>query len=543
MPKKAKKPAVVAVTATATAVPVAAAEEQPTTVSPRSDLESLIGLDLGGSLSKVCFFVPDDSTNDETVKFAQYVASSESYGRTGVRDTKLSFASPRLHGRFHFIRFETSRTEGAIRLIKLSGAFKQGSVHVVRATGGGALKYKNLFMDQLQVKLEPEDELETVVRGIVFTLMECPTTCYTLEAEADSPDSGPKSSMTKIPRPLKLDELFPLLVVNIGSGVSIIKVESPSSMRRVSGTAVGGGTYFGLCKLLTRCETFDEAMDMAERGDSRRVNMLVSDIYGGGYDKVGLPGTLTASFFGKAASAHGASRPASSGSHEDVLAARRERLQPWWVRLLKATLPAHAPVAAALAVGCTMYSSMLGVALVLVLVGGGLCIAVAAFLRRRALANAHAMKKATLERTQSFPEEAVFRDEDIARALVTMVAQNVTQIAFMNAKLHGTKRIVFTGNFLRHNAIALRTLTTQLKLWSGGEVEAIFMEHEGFFGAIGAFLSSYNVNEPPKEEAARRGSIAAPQDGDDVYHLSPRTMQRQSKSQTILDEMADLRLT
>lgn len=38
---------------------------------------------------------------------------------------------------------------------------------------------------------------------------------------------------------------------------------------------------------------------MAERGDHRNVDMLVRDIYGGAYERLGLPGDLIASSFGK----------------------------------------------------------------------------------------------------------------------------------------------------------------------------------------------------------------------------------------------------
>ena len=37
------------------------------------------------------------------------------------------------------------------------------------------------------------------------------------------------------------NELFPYLVVNIGSGVSILKVKSPGVFERVSGSSLGGG--------------------------------------------------------------------------------------------------------------------------------------------------------------------------------------------------------------------------------------------------------------------------------------------------------------
>ena len=42
------------------------------------------------------------------------------------------------------------------------------------------------------------------------------------------------------------DELFPYLVVNIGSGVSILKVTSPGVFERVSGSSLGGGEEHSL---------------------------------------------------------------------------------------------------------------------------------------------------------------------------------------------------------------------------------------------------------------------------------------------------------
>lgn len=42
-------------------------------------------------------------------------------------------------------------------------------------------------------------------------------------------------------------------------------------------------------------------LELAEKGDHRNVDMLVSDIYGGSYDLLGLPGDIIASSFGKAA--------------------------------------------------------------------------------------------------------------------------------------------------------------------------------------------------------------------------------------------------
>lgn len=57
------------------------------------------------------------------------------------------------------------------------------------------------------------------------------------------------------------------------------------------------------------------------------------------------------------------------------------------------------------------------------------------------------------------------------------------------------QRVVFTGNFLRKNEIAQQTVSYSLAKWSelargGSRMEALFLKHEGYFGAMGAFLAN-----------------------------------------------------
>ena len=61
------------------------------------------------------------------------------------------------------------------------------------------------------------------------------------------------------------------------------------------GTSVGGGTFLGLCSLLTGTENFQDAITLAEKGDNTKVDKLVRDIYGMDYEKLGLTGDLVAS--------------------------------------------------------------------------------------------------------------------------------------------------------------------------------------------------------------------------------------------------------
>mmetsp|Transcript_13290 Transcript_13290/g.32528 ORF Transcript_13290/g.32528 Transcript_13290/m.32528 type:complete len:1144 (+) Transcript_13290:278-3709(+) len=89
------------------------------------------------------------------------------------------------------------------------------------------------------------------------------------------------------------------LVVNIGSGVSILHV-TPDSFARVGGTGCGGGTFLGLTKLLCGTSDFAQSLELASGGDAKNIDTLVSDIYGHtGSAHLGLPPSLTASNFGK----------------------------------------------------------------------------------------------------------------------------------------------------------------------------------------------------------------------------------------------------
>ena len=93
--------------------------------------------------------------------------------------------------------------------------------------------------------------------------------------------------------------IYPFMLVNIGSGVSILSVKGPDDYKRVYGTSLGGGTFLGLCCLLTGCNTFEEAMALAAKGDNRKADKLVRDIYGGDYERFGLSGDIVASSFGQ----------------------------------------------------------------------------------------------------------------------------------------------------------------------------------------------------------------------------------------------------
>ena len=391
-------------------------------------------------------------------RFYTFARRLDSY-REGVKDHKLSFYSRRLGGEFHFIRFETRRMKNAMDLIRAHNLHL--NIHEMGATGGGAHKYAALWEKELGIAMKKQEELDSLVAGMQFVLSTVVGECYTFRprdgssskfssrastfsssSSLNGDDSGNSTPSTlnedDIGAPLvdtsdeedvfdepkkrrlsrdrgKGDEwwwsrkvqrdavsyssTYPYILVTIGTGVSILRVDGPRKHERISGSTIGGGTYLGLIRLLTDFEDFDDIMKLAERGDPTKVDMMVGDIYGDNIDaleKLGLPADLVASSFAK-------------------LAAKED--------------PA-----------------------------------------------------------------AGLKEEDLARAVLLMITINIGQVAYLNAQLHKTSRIYFVGNFLRENKLSQRRLAFAIDYWSKGEMEALFLEHEGYFGALGAFLLSQGIS-------------------------------------------------
>lgn len=278
--------------------------------------------------------------------------------------------------------------------------------------GGGAHLHHPLFTRLLGMKVSTEDEMDCLITGLKF-ISQIPDEVYFFSDELihrvahghrESGDEGgsgevgkervevstdvrgaatgeregenaskltPASSQPQpkeMERPSPTPPLYtvsfappsptaqlPCLLVNIGSGVSIIHVREDGGFERVSGTSLGGGTLWGLLSLLTGAGGFDgacylslsypllllphysfssspifllpsppsiphhpyitltshtlstqrshqtptEMLSLSEKGDNANVDMLVGDIYGSDYTKMGLKSGMIASSFGK----------------------------------------------------------------------------------------------------------------------------------------------------------------------------------------------------------------------------------------------------
>ena len=103
----------------------------------------------------------------------------------------------------------------------------------------------------------------------------------------------------------------PYLLVSLGTGTSVLLAQG-MGVSRVGGTALGGGTLMGLGGLLLGGASFEEIIALAAKGDRRRVDLLVSDIYRPG--EIALLGDATAANFGKPR-VHAGAPQASDLSH------------------------------------------------------------------------------------------------------------------------------------------------------------------------------------------------------------------------------------
>ena len=114
--------------------------------------------------------------------------------------------------------------------------------------------------------------MASLVNGMQFVLRYAKNPSYTV--------SKTVQSVTPEKQFMDINNEGSVILVSIGSGVSIIKVNAFDSFERVAGTMIGGGTLIGLSNLLTGVRDFDKIIEMASRGDHAKVDMMVRDIYG-----------------------------------------------------------------------------------------------------------------------------------------------------------------------------------------------------------------------------------------------------------------------
>ncbi|KFM77716.1 Pantothenate kinase 1, partial [Stegodyphus mimosarum] len=111
-----------------------------------------------------------------------------------------------------------------LQLAKSKGMAYMAST--VCATGGGAFKFEADFRHEMNMELHKFDELDSLIRGIHYIKAYNEHECYYWVDPTDDTKCRKEH--------FDLNNLYPFLVVNIGSGVSMLAVHSPDNFKRVT---------------------------------------------------------------------------------------------------------------------------------------------------------------------------------------------------------------------------------------------------------------------------------------------------------------------
>jgi len=370
----------------------------------QSENISHIAIDIGGSLAKIVYFTSNQSVNNSQEDLVPQIhkrlsTTSKIEDGTNTRSSSPSSISsstseidtmaldPNRGGRLNFYKIETERIDEFIEFIAKLIKFYNKKIHIM-ATGGGSVKFYDRLKKDLNVQVSKEDEMECLIRGLDFFITEIPNEVFLYT------EQNPMQFVSH-----SRDDIYPYLLVNIGSGVSIVKVTGPNQedFIRVGGSSLGGGTLWGLLSLLTDANSYDEMLSNAAQGDNSKVDMLVGDIYGSDYNKIGLKSSTIASSFGK-------------------------------------------------------------------------------------------VFKKKHQQSYKNGDDSIFANEDISRSLLYAISNNIGQIAYLQAKIHDIQHIYFGGSYIRGHPQTMNTLSYAINFWSQGNKKAYFLRHEGYLGALGAFL-------------------------------------------------------
>lgn len=244
-----------------------------------------ISVDIGGTLTKLVYFTKNHCTSP---------------------DHPSSSSRSHLGGKLHFKDFQTENFEKEVLkyIIKLiNKSFNKGDlappITYIMATGGGSHKFyklmtKTFSKHKLPMKIVAKDEMECLIKGLDWFITKIPNEIFIYDLEDNNTKfiSSPYTEQ---------GDIYPYLLVNIGSGVSMVKVvgPGPTGFERIGGSSLGGGTLWGLLSLLTEAKDYNEMLEMALRGDNENIDLLVGDIYGSNYNKIGLKSNHIASSFAK----------------------------------------------------------------------------------------------------------------------------------------------------------------------------------------------------------------------------------------------------
>ncbi|SCU70837.1 pantothenate kinase subunit, putative [Trypanosoma equiperdum] len=403
-------------------------------------LNTPISIDVGGTFAKLVYVQPPGD-----FKVPHYVVKEAAVLAEGFNVRMLDLLD-NAEGMKRLLNDDPFSTVGTLQFAKMSSKcipdfmsyivesqmlsyYTKEYRNTLRVTGGGAFKYAALAK-KMDLNFSVMREMSAVVHGLGVVIGRAPETIFTVD-----PATGERHPHRLKSPPGEPFSPYPCLLVNIGSGISIIKCLGPDGSHvRIGGSPMGGATFWGLVRTMTAVTSWEEiteTMRLDGPGDNRNVDLLVGDIYG--YNAKDLPPMLSvdtvASTFGKL----GTERfYESQGNVDRLYASSSEDLSGAVSSSPDSNPTLHDAVAPTLA------------------------------------------------------SHGKTSEIDIVRSLLNMISSNVTQLAYLHSRVQDVHNIFFAGGFVRNNPIVWSHISSFMAYWSKGECHAHFLGHDSHLGALGA---------------------------------------------------------
>jgi type II pantothenate kinase len=231
-----------------------------------------VGLDIGGTLAKLVLIGPRSIITSVASSYSSSLMVHEKFSTDENDISAIDLGFDGVDGSaFEMFSFDSRNISPLLQFLRDLSHSVDGTVIDVRVTGGGALKFKDdLHRTLPTAHFTKVDEMDAVAAGFSF-LVRRPNSAFIFDSS--------NSSWTPVPSE-EVESPFPLLLVNIGSGVSVLKIDSPAKYERVQGSAIGGGTVLGLGRALFNAQSFEEIMELSMKGNSNNVDLSVGELIG-----------------------------------------------------------------------------------------------------------------------------------------------------------------------------------------------------------------------------------------------------------------------
>eukprot|EP00756_Hemistasia_phaeocysticola_P050767 Hpha_TRINITY_DN25953_c0_g1::TRINITY_DN25953_c0_g1_i1::g.185309::m.185309/K01897/ACSL, fadD; long-chain acyl-CoA synthetase len=192
--------------------------------------------DIGSYIARFAFIVP----RPEEVEFPEWVNTHADPLWTDFDSADSDAAEAVI-----FAQLATANVRSFVEWMGQATALTHTIGSRFPCCGAGAEQFRRIFRQVLHTELDLLNEVNCFVGGL-HGLLRLRGNSEVFQSPAEG-KAGDSDVLT-----------YPYLAVNVGSGVSIYLVkDAAGSFERVAGSSIGGGTFWGLCKLLTQLRTWE----------------------------------------------------------------------------------------------------------------------------------------------------------------------------------------------------------------------------------------------------------------------------------------------